>query len=76
MYDKNVKKHLFVRKDTRTDDRFFYLGEVNFYKEPEEGVMIAEGKNKRIVKFFYRLETPVRHDIFDYLTNVIDSDFE
>lgn len=79
IHDRTLKKHLFVRKDTEIDGKkFTYLGIVDLYKDPEEGTMSVTNnkgiiEDKSIVKLFYKLETPVRHDLFEYITYEIET---
>lgn len=66
--DQELFLPLFVRKNTKEDRKeFYYLGGMK-----PDGRLIPEmmknGKQK-VVKIGYRLQTPVRSDLYDYLAN-------
>jgi superfamily II DNA or RNA helicase len=61
-----VEMHLFVRKnkDDKISKEFYYLGHIEAHGEPHEFVM--KGTEKNAVEIRYRLDVPVRRDLFDY----------
>lgn len=64
--ERGTKIYLFVRKSkevTGTKD-FFFLGEMLPIGEAKEEFI----NNQRVFKIIYKLQTPVRKDIFEYLT--------
>ncbi len=71
--ENGMKSYLFVRKnkDDKEGKEFYFLGEV--YPVGEKGFKETTMPNttKSVVEITYRLETPVRADIYDYLTSDI-----
>lgn len=69
-----MRSYLFVRKnkDDREGKEFYFLGEV-FPAGGEDGLKqtVMPGTTKSVVEITYRLETPVRNDLYDYLTSDI-----
>jgi hypothetical protein len=59
---------LFVRKnkDDRISKEFYFLGTMKVIGTPEEFTM--PGTNVSAVKLYYSLHTPVRGDIYDFIT--------
>jgi len=59
---------LFVRKnkDDRISKEFYFLGTMKAIGTPEEFIMY--GTNVTAVKLYYSLHTPVRGDIYDFIT--------
>lgn len=57
---------LFIRKnkDDNEAKEFYFLGEIEAQGEPKE-VNIG----KKAFEIIYKLETPVRNDIYDYILN-------
>lgn len=66
--ERGVKMHLFVRKnkDDKTSKEFYYLGKIRALGIEKEFVM--PNTNKTAVEIIYKLNTPVRNDIYDYIT--------
>lgn len=66
--ENNVNIELFVRKnkDDKTSKEFYYLGRVNTIGDPHAIVMNTTGDDA--VELTYKLETSVREDIYDYIT--------
>ena len=67
--DFGIQMHLFVRKnkDDKISKEFYYLGFIEAYGEPVEFTM--KNTNKTAVEIHYRLQTPVRKDIYDYVVD-------
>ena len=69
--DADNRIFLFMRRSSKEkSSAFYFLGEVNAQGEPNP-VMIDRGDEKRkshAFEILYRLETPVRSDIYEYLT--------
>lgn len=63
-----VDIELFVRKnkDDKMSKEFYYLGRIHTIGEPIP--IIMEKANKKAVEIMYELETPVREDIYQYIT--------
>nr|WP_315024349.1 DEAD/DEAH box helicase [uncultured Aminipila sp.] len=63
-----VDMELFVRKnkDDKISKEFYYLGRINTIGRPNP--IIMQGINKKAVEIRYQLETPVREDIYEYIT--------
>ena len=59
--------HLFVRKnkDDKTSKEFYYLGKVNYRDSKQMRMQSGES----IVEFLWRLDVPVREDIYEYIIN-------
>lgn len=53
-------------KDDNTSKEFYFLGEVNAIGEPKP--IIMKNTDKKAVEITYKLETPVREEVYDYLT--------
>ena len=66
--DRNNKIYLFVRKnkDDKETKEFYFFGEINAHGNPTE-VRMPES-NDTAFEIQYKLETPVRADIFEYIT--------
>lgn len=64
-----IDMELFVRKnkDDNESKEFYYLGKITATGETEEFIM--PGTDSSAVKIHYALDTPVREDIYDYITN-------
>ena len=64
----NVHMYLFVRKnkDDKISKEFYFLGEIKTIGNPKE--IIMKNTNKTAVEIEYSLDTPVRSDIYEYLT--------
>ena len=62
-----VEMSLFVRKnkDDKISKEFYYLGRINTVGNPKEFIM--ENTDKRAVEINYKLNIPVREDIYDYI---------
>ena len=65
--DKDNRIFLFVRrnKDDHTAKSFYFLGEINAVDAP---ISTQLPSDEAAFKIHYRLTTPVRHDIYRYLT--------
>ncbi|MGN0658832.1 MAG: DUF3427 domain-containing protein [Emergencia sp.] len=63
-----VDIELFVRRDKNDaiSKEFYYLGRIHAAGEPEEMVMKNNGLD--IVRIQYELDTPVRDDVYEYIT--------
>lgn len=66
--EKGTKIYLFMRKnkDDNTSKEFYFLGEIATIGEPEP--IIIKNTDKNAVEITYQLETPVREDVYEYLT--------
>ena len=65
----NVIMYLFVRKnkDDKISKEFYFLGKIHPYGHPKEFIM--KNTTKSAVEIHYKLSTPIRSDIYEYLTN-------
>lgn len=63
-----IEMHLFVRKNKgdKISKEFYYLGKIHATGETK--VFIMPNTTKTAVEISYQLETPVRDDLYDYLT--------
>ncbi len=61
---------LFVRKnkDDKGSKEFYYLGRIKTSGEPKE--VFRESSEDNVVELIYQLDTPVREDLYDYITEV------
>ena len=66
--DLGINMYLFVRKnkDDKDSKEFYFLGKINTIGKPKDIKM--KSSNTKAVKITYQLETPVRDDIYDYIT--------
>ncbi len=66
--DKDNRIFLFVRKnkDDNEAKEFYFLGEINAHGEPEEVTMPES--NDKAFEILYKLDVPVRNDIYEYIT--------
>lgn len=68
--ERNIAVHLFVRKnkDDKISKEFYYLGQMfpDQKMEPEEFVL--PGTSKTAVRMYWRLDRPVREDLYEYIT--------
>ena len=56
-------------KDDNESKEFYYLGRIHSTgKEHAKEILMADGKTKA-VELEYRLEVPVRDDMYDYIVN-------
>lgn len=64
--EKGIRMELFVRKskDDKGSKEFYYLGRMEATGVPNQ--IVVKGVNQ--VELFYKLDQPVREDIYDYLT--------
>lgn len=60
-----INIHIFIRKnkDDKNSKEFYYLGLAHF-----KDIKQVEMNNKPICKILYKLDQPVRTDIYDYIT--------
>lgn len=63
----NVSMYLFVRKnkDDKTSKEFYFLGKIRAIGTPHQFTM--KNTNKTAVEINYKLLTPIRADIYDYI---------
>ena len=66
--ERGIKMELFVRKnkEDKISKEFYYLGRLHATGETKEFVM--PNTSSKAVEIAYSLETPVRDDIYDYIT--------
>ena len=72
-FDKNnTDICLFVRKnkDDKGSKEFYYLGRIRPVDEPN--LFTMKNTDTTAVEITYQLDTPVREDIFEYITKVVD----
>lgn len=74
IYDEDnnhIQIHLFVRKNKNdtTSKEFYYMGQLHAIDKPIN-VKLPDNKNSAI-QFTYKLETPIKEELFNYLTNNI-----
>lgn len=71
--ESGMRTYLFVRKnkDDEESKEFYFLGEMNPTGEYEEVVMT--GTDKHAVEIGYVLDTPVKDELYDYLTSNLES---
>ena len=67
--NEGIEMSLFVRKnkDDKISKEFYFLGKIKAVGKPTEFVM--RNTNKTAVKIRYQLFTPVREDIYEYITS-------
>lgn len=69
--DKDNRIFLFVRKNKDDDDakEFYFLGEIHAEGKPKPTLVPSDKGDQKAFEICYRLETPVRNDIYDYIVN-------
>lgn len=65
----DVEMYLFVRKnkDDKMSKEFYFLGKIKAVGNPKSVVM--KNTNKYAVEIHYKLHTPVREELYEYLTS-------
>ena len=68
--EENIDIHLFVKKGDGEGRDFYYLGQVEPIMELSKETTIQDkhGNELPIVNIIYRLEHPVKEDVYEYLT--------
>jgi len=66
--ENGTKIYLFVRKnkDDNLSKEFYFLGEINAIGSPKP--IIMRNTDKKAVEITYQLETAVREDVYEYIT--------
>ena len=67
--ENNMKVHLFINKIKGETD-FYYLGEVKY----KNAIQTKTVDDVNIVEIYYDLETPVKDEIYNYLTTKIEDE--
>ena len=69
-----MKTYLFMRKNKNDEGskEFYFLGEM--YPTGEFNPIVMTGANKKAVEITYRLDCPVRHDIYEFMTSDLNED--
>lgn len=69
-----VRMDLFVRKDKddAISNEFYYLGEIKTTGKTQDFIMA--NTNKTAVEIEYKLETPLREDLYEYITNNFEAE--
>ena len=68
--EEGIAMHLFIRKNKNDEDgakEFYYLGHIHATGETE--VFTMPGTTKKAVRIAYKLDTPIREDLYDYFVN-------
>ena len=67
--DLGIKIPLFVKKEDGEGTDFYYLGLMHPIKNSEKNGTIKtdDGKDVPIVNIIFKMEKPVREDIYDYI---------
>ncbi|XVG99269.1 DUF3427 domain-containing protein [Eubacteriales bacterium KG127] len=66
--ERKISMHLFVRKnkDDKQSKEFYYLGKIRVIKHSD--TFTLPNTNKTAVELLYKLDIPVRNDIYEYIT--------
>ncbi len=65
-----IKNYLFVKKSDSTDEnQFYYLGKAHVTDSAQDEEKNEDGVAVPVVRFKLALDTPVRQDLFEYITN-------
>lgn len=69
-----MRTYLFMRKNKNDEGgkEFYFLGEM--YPTGEFNPIVMSGANKKAVEITYRLDRPVRHDIYEFMTSDLNED--
>lgn len=63
----DLKIYLFIKKSDDEGSEFYYIGLIKPLKQYQTTILNDNGENLPIINFKYKLITPVRKDIYDYL---------
>jgi hypothetical protein len=63
-----ISLHLFVKLSDDEGSDFYYMGKTYPIGQKQTSILDDNGKSLPIVNFTLRLETPVRDDLYEYLT--------
>lgn len=68
--ERGIAVHLFVRKnkDDKVSKEFYYLGEMTPDPGNRAEEFILPGTEKTAVRMYWKLDVPVREDIYEYMT--------
>lgn len=68
--ERGIAVHLFVRKnkDDKVSKEFYYLGQMVPEEERKPEEFLLPGTDKTAVRMYWRLDVPVREDLYEYLT--------
>ncbi|MDD5959407.1 MAG: DUF3427 domain-containing protein, partial [Methanobrevibacter wolinii] len=72
--NKNLKIHLFIKKHDSEGKDFYYIGQVKPVKWEQTTIKNDKGKELPIVNFKYKLNNPIKEDLYNYFTTEIDDD--
>ena len=72
--NKNLKIHLFIKKHDSEGKDFYYIGQVKPVKWEQTTIKNDKGKELSIVNFKYKLDNPIKEDLYKYFTTEIDDD--
>ena len=68
-YNNETKIYLFMRKNKDDKDGariFYFLGEMKTTGEPK--LVARERSGDTVIQFFYKIQTPIREDMYEYFT--------
>ncbi|MST81393.1 DUF3427 domain-containing protein [Bilifractor porci] len=68
--ERGIAVHLFVRKnkDDKVSKEFYYLGRMFPDKTMQPEEFILPGTDKTAVRMYWKLDVPVREDLYEYIT--------
>lgn len=68
--ERGIAVHLFVwkNKDDKVSKEFYYLGRMFPDTDVKPEVFILPGTYKTAVRMYWKLDVPVREDLYEYIT--------
>lgn len=72
--NRNLKIYLFIKKHDSEGIGFYYIGKVKPVKWIETTITDDKGKKLPIVNFKYKLDNPIKEELYEYLLTEISDD--
>ena len=70
--NKNLQIHLFIKKHDSEGKDFYYIGQLKPLNWKQTTIKNDKGKDLPIVNFRYKLNNPIKEDLYKYFTTEID----
>ncbi|OWT33618.1 NgoFVII family restriction endonuclease [Methanobrevibacter sp. 87.7] len=72
--NKDLKIHLFIKKHDSEGKDFYYIGQVKPIKWKETTIKNDKGQELPVVNFKYKLDNPIKEDLYNYFITEINDD--
>ena len=72
--NKNLQIHLFIKKHDSEGKDFYYIGQLKPLNWKQTTIKNDKGKDLPIVNFRYKLNNPIKENLYKYFTTEIDDD--